>query len=255
MIVRLALMAACLLLSACEWVKDSGVEGNGVVVEKAFDIFDTSLLELDVPAHVTYMRADVPAMTVRLDENLMEYLTVTPDDHSRGLLQIASTRPLRNFKEFSIIISTPNLYYLVCSGSVKFETQDTIGFKPSVCMLRVNGSADVDIAGVEMGSLNLVTSGSAKVNIHSCNAPHLYLSATGSASSRRGKVEPIRVSLAGQAEQVKVSLVGPCEVDLTEMDYRLLDRTVVGRGSIKTNKPSYKSEPAQAAQSDPVSSI
>ena len=245
-----AIVAVSLLFSACNWAKDSGVggngvEGNGVVVEKSFDIIDVSQIKLDVPAEVTYTVADVPSMTVRLDENLMQYLTVSPDKRYLGLLTIESTQPLQNFKEFTIVLSTTSLTFLDCSHARSFKMKGTYGNKFGATEMIVNGVEDVDVERVEAGSFHLRVNGPGNVTIHSVKTPHLDLSVNApGVFGRRGKVNPIRVSLAGEAERVEVKLSGPGEVDIANMDYKLLDKKVVGPGSVTTgDKPSYKSEP------------
>ena len=238
-IFRLALMAACLLLSACELVKDFGVDGNGVVVEKTFDIFDAGLLQLDVPAKVTYTVAEEPSMTVRLDENLMEYLTVSHHRRQDNMLTIGSKRPLRRFKEFSIAISTSHLFFLECKGAVKFETQGPVGGEYMV-FLRVRNTASVDMDSLDAGGLHVNVWGAGNVKLHSVSTESVYLEVVG-----RGEV-----SLSGEAEQVQVGVFGG-EVDLTHLDYALLDKFILGNGSLKTgDRPIHEGGQAQTSKTD-----
>ena len=254
-IFRLALMAACLLLSACEWVKDSGVEGNGDVVVKTFDIGISNHyhFKLSVPANVTYMVADEPTMFVRLDENLMEYLTVSNDSHYPGTLHIRSTRPLRDFKVFDIVLTTPRPSTFDCSGKVKLNVKGALDYQQAAVSLDVKDAAEVNVDELKAGALHLVADGSAKVDIHSVDVMSMIeLSVTGPVGIRLSRIaEPASVSLSGKTEQVELALIGAGEVDLSNLDYKLLDRTVIGRGSVKTgDRPVYKNGQVQTPQTD-----
>ena len=257
-IFRLALMAACLLLSACEWVKDSGVEGNGDVIMKTFDIGISNHyhFKLSVPANVTYMVADEPTMIVRLDENLIDYLTVSNDSHYPGTLHIRSTRPLRDFKVFDIILTTPCPSTFDCCGKVKLNVKGALDYKQAAIFLNVKDAAEVNVDELRAGGLQLVASGSAKVDIHSVDVmSRIELSVTGPVGMGLSrKAEPASVSLSGKTEQVELVLIGAGEVDLSNLDYKLLDRKVIGRGSVKTgDKPVYKNGQVQIPQKDNLS--
>ena len=239
-----AIMACSLLFSSCKWVKDSGVEGNGVVVEKTFDIVDHRAIKLDVPANVIYTVSDVPSMTVRLDENLMQYVTVSTDSTFYRPLEIGSTRPLRNFKEFTIVLSTSGLSDLNCNHAKSFKMHGTYGIKGGVTMTYLTGVEEVDVDSVETGVLYLTVIGPGNINFRSVKTPYLRLSvsAPGVLISPR-RLGPTRMSLSGEVERVKLALTGPGEVDLANLDYKLLEKKSVGPGRVLTgDKRSYKNE-------------
>ena len=243
-----AIMACSLLFSSCKWVKDSGVEGNGVVVEKTFDIVDHKAIKLDVPANVIYTVSDVPSMTVRLDENLMQYLTVSTDSTFYRPLEIGCTRPLRNFKEFTIVLSTSCLSSLHCNHAKSCKMHGSCGIKGGVTFMDFSGVEDVDVDSVETEGFYLTVIGPGDINFLSVKTPHLTLSviASGVLNSPR-KLGPTRMSLSGEVERVKLALTGPGEVDLANLDYKLLEKKSVGPGRVLTgDKRSYKSEPIRS---------
>ena len=153
--VIMALVACSLLLSGCVFVKikDDGsgsskgerVAGNGVITEKTFDVASFSNIKLSVPADVTFETAPDCAVTVKMDENLFEYLTV---DVVNGVLKIGSTSPsFRKFKKLAMTITAPGLAYLECNGAVDFEALDGIreGFAQGKTILLASHFAqDID---------------------------------------------------------------------------------------------------------------
>lgn len=241
-------VACSLLLSACKWVKDSGVEGNGVVVEKTFDILDTRCIKLNVPAEVIYTVSEVPSMTVRLDANLMQYVKVSIDSTFFPPLEIGSTRPLRNVKEFTIFLSSSGLNSLHCSNGVRFKTKGLVGNKRSMVFMDITRSANIEVDSLEAGSLRFSVMGGGSIIAHSVKAPYVDLSVVSTGVLRkRGEVDATRVSLSGESERVNVALSGLGEVDLTSLDYKLLNKKTVGRSMVfRSGKPSYKSEPVQS---------
>ncbi len=223
----IVILAGCLLLSGCVFVKikDSGVKsgnhvaGNGVTAEKTFEVKDFSRLDLNVPADVEYTMSDACALTVRMDENLFEYLTVSVEN---GTLKIGSSVSLRNFKKLSMKLSSPTLERLECNGAVDFISKGTLSGE-NFTML-VNGAADVDIPNLDAKEASFKVNGAGDINVNLLDAESVSLAISGAGDA----------VLSGKAKEVKVTVNGTGDVDLTRLDYQALDKKVNGVGSVKT---------------------
>lgn len=229
-LVIVALVACGLLLSGCVFVKikDSGsakgerVAGNRVITEKSFDVAPFSQIKLGVPADVTFQTAPDCALSVKMDENLFEYLTVEVED---GMLKIGSKNSsIRNFKKLEMKISAPSLGYLECNGAVDFEALD--GIRGEEFKMVVNGAADVEISGLEAKNVAFEVNGAGDIDVDLVDAETVKLQISGAGDA----------SLSGKAEAVKVQVNGAGDVDLTSLDYASLDKKINGVGSVKTGK-------------------
>lgn len=225
----IVILAGCLLVSGCVFVKikDNGsgfgsgkhVAGNGVTAEKTFEVKDFSRLDLNVPADVEYTMSDTYGLTVRMDENLFEYLTVAVEN---GTLKIGSSVSLRNFKKLSMKLSSPTLESLECNGAVDFESAGTL--RGEDFSLLVNGAADVGIASLDVKTAAFQVNGAGDIDVNLLDAERVSLSISGAGDA----------DLSGKAKEVKVTVNGTGDVDLSRLDYETLDKKVNGVGSVKT---------------------
>ena len=226
--VILALVACGLLLSGCVFVKikdgslvktDGKVAGNGITAEKTFEIGTFSRLDLDIPADVEYTKSDECALTIRMDENLFEYLNVSVEN---GMLKIGSSVSFRNFKKLEAVLSSPTLERLECNGAVDFISKGTLSGEDFTML--VNGAADVDIPNLDAKEASFKVNGAGDINVNLLDAESVSLAISGAGDA----------NLSGKAKAVKVTVNGTGDVDLTQLDYESLDKKVNGVGSIKT---------------------
>lgn len=225
----IVILAGCLLLSGCVFVKfkDSGfktyrqVAGNGVTAEKSFGVGSFSRLDLFVPADVEYTISDECALTVRMDENLIDSLTVSVED---GTLKIGSTFPLKNFKKLEIRLSSPSLERLYCRGAVDFDAEGTL--RGEEFSLQADGAADVNIRNLDVKKADFLVNGAADLNVCLADAESVSVIINGAGD----------IDLSGKTQKVFVTANGAGDVDLTRLDYETLSKEVHGVGSVKTGK-------------------
>ena len=239
-------LAAALLTTSCAFVSISGSgkagknDGNGIVAEKSFDICDFAGIKLDVPASVSYTVAEAPSMSVRLDENLMDYLKVSVAD---GKLKIGSIRPLRNFKEFRITLSSSALLDLDCNGAVDFASYGPIF--GDMFTLKTNGAAHVDVDSVAVRFTRINVNGGSDVALHFDVAHNdeirrfvdVMINGTGN------------VSLSGSCKMSDVleEIKGSGTVDLTGLDYEYVGKRINGNSSVYTRyRPDYNPDPSES---------
>ena len=231
--VILAVVAGSLLVSGCTFVrfKDGGftksgekVAGNGVITDKTFEVGDFSRIELNVPADVTYSKADACSLTVSMDENLFDYLTVSVED---GVLKVGSKGvSLRNFKKLAMTVSSQTLERLDRNGAVDFVADGPVCGEEFV--MKVNGAADVDIRSLDAKTARFSVNGAADLDVHVAEAESVSLSISGAGDAK----------LSGKTKDVNVAVSGAGDVDLSRLEYENLSKQVNGMGSVKTAKKS-----------------
>lgn len=226
----IAIIVAGLFLTGCVFVRvksdgfSSGkrVAGNGVITEKTFDVTDFTKIELNVPADVEYTCGAAPSMTVKVDENLLEYITV---EVKNGTLEVASTiKSFKNFKKLSIELASSSLESLESNGAIDFEAANTItaeSFK-----LRCNGAADVDIERLDVKDAFFEINGAADLEVGLVDADSVELNVNGAGDA----------DLSGKTKTVTVKVHGAGDVDLSELAYESLQKEVNGIGSVKTSR-------------------
>ena len=230
-IVIVAIVACSLLLTGCVFVKikDDGttksgvkVSGNGIIGERDYPVASFSAIKLSVPADVTYETAETCALSVKVDENLFDYLTVDVED---GVLKIGSTTSsFRHFKKLAIRVSSPALERLTCDGAVDFEAKGAV--RGDDFTMVVNGAADVDIASLDVRKAEFEINGAGDIDIHLVDADQVALNISGAGDAK----------LSGKAREARVAVHGAGDVDLTRLEYETLDKQVHGVGSVKTGK-------------------
>ena len=241
------ILTAILLATGCMFVTVSGPgkagknDGNGIVVEKDFGICDFARIKLDVPAEVTYTVADNPSMIVRLDENLMDDLSVSVKD---GTLKIGSSRPLRNYKELSVLLSSTALLELDCSGAVDFVSHGPL--RGDIFTLKTRGATHADIDSMAVRFTRMTVNGAGDINVHFVDAPHVNLSGFSLKVNGTGKVN---LSSSYKVDYATVKIKGTGTVDLTGLDYKGLDMNDIGRGTVNNgNRPVDNTDPSQSEE-------
>ena len=222
--------AACLLVTGCVFVKvkDNGhftsgsVAGNGIITEKTFEVGDFSRVEMSVPADVTVTIAETPSVFVRVDENLMEILTVSEKD---GLLKISSAnKAFRNFKKLEIQLSSSSLASLKCDGAVDFNCAGPV--RSESFSLECNGAADVEMENLDAKTVSFVVNGAGDIDARLSDADQVSLKISGAGDA----------NLSGKTREVQVEVNGAGDVDLSLLEYETLNKKVNGMGSVKTAK-------------------
>lgn len=226
----LAIVACSLLVSGCVFIKikDTGsltkesVKGNGIITEKTFEVGDFSRVELSVPADVTYTLSDTPSVLVRVDENLMEKITVSEEN---GLLTVKPTeKSFRNFKKLEIRLSSSSLASLQCDGAVDFNCAGPV--RSETFSLECNGAADVEMENLDAKTVSFVVNGAGDIDARLADADQVSLKISGAGDA----------NLSGKTREVQVEVNGAGDVDLSRLDYENLVKKVNGMGSVKTAK-------------------
>lgn len=180
-------------------------DGNVVAREYAIDHFDVLVCAL--PATVNYSVADQSTCTVRVDENLFEYIDIKEKD---GELVLRQAKPKGgkyinyDATEFVINITAPSVDEIMIAGSGDLNILSPIHEQ----------SLEVNIAG----SGNVVFKEEVDIN-------HLELSVAGSGDIRvdKGTIRELEADIAGSGD-----IVSHAETQKAEA-------TVMGSGDITVN--------------------
>ena len=185
------------------------VKGNGKIVTHNYDVKKFDELSCALPAMVNYSVSDEYKCTVRVDENLLDYLEIK---EKRGKLLIGKSSKHDGFSlsasEFVIDITAPSLDEINLAGSGDFNVLSPLKVK----------KMEVSLAG----SGNVVFKEDAVID-------NLELSVAGSGDIiiEKGSVWVLEIDIAGSGNIVLQS------------DVEYLDANIMGSGSItsKVNGP------------------
>ena len=229
-IIAAAVVAAVLLITGCTFISVKGGKsndkifdrGNGVIVEKTFDIADFSKIELNVPADVEYEVAENASMSVKIDENLLELLEVTSEG---GTLTISSTsKHIKRHHKLAITLTSSALSSIICNGAVDFECNN--GISAEDFSVQINGAGDIDIDGLKVTNASFQINGAADLDIENLDAGSVSVEMNGAGDT----------DLSGKAGTVRVAIHGAGDVDLSNLEYENLVKEIQGVGQVKAGR-------------------
>lgn len=223
----LALMG--MTLSSCNFSFDfdfdslggETITGNGNVVTRNYDVTAFNEISSMLPATVNFTMAETYSCSVRVDENLFDYLEIKVKD---GELRLGRTKEHKNDNlratEFTIDITAPSLeeVRLAGSGDINFNSP-------------LNASnLEVDLAGSGNINFNKET-----------NVDHLELSVAGSGDIYidNGSIRELEADIAGSGKLVSYADVQNMDADvagsgdITAKVNGKLDYFIAGSGDIK----------------------
>lgn len=216
-----------LALSSCNFSFDfdtlngETIIGKGNVVKRSYDVTAFNEISSMLPATVNFTVAETYSCTVRVDENLFDYLEIKVKD---GDLRLGRTKEHKNDNlratEFTIEITAPSLdeVRLAGSGDINFNSP-------------MNASnLEVDLAGSGNINFNKET-----------NVDHLELSVAGSGDIYidNGSIRELEADIAGSGKLVSYADVQNMDADvagsgdITAKVNGKLDYFIAGSGDIK----------------------
>ena len=141
------------------------IKGNGNVVEREFDVTQFDELSCALSATVNFNVSDEYTCTVRVDENIMDYLDIKVED---GELCLGKQQKPRNITlkatEFIIEVTAPSLENINLAGSGDLNFLSALEGEDLEVSLA--GSGDVVFKGeVNIEHLELTIAGSGDISI------------------------------------------------------------------------------------------
>jgi hypothetical protein len=176
-----------LLLSSCDFV--GGVKGNGRITSESRTIGEFSNIEADGAFEVKWTPG-APALTIRTDENLMEYMRT---ETSGGKLRIEWAKPLRGTRGITVNIASSSLRAVQLNGAVRFVASNIAG---GDLFLDGNGATRVALNGTA-NSLSASLNGASRLDADTLTTRTADLVINGAGRADVNVAETLRVAIAG----------------------------------------------------------
>lgn len=191
-----AAIAAALSMSACSLV--GTVSGSGTIVEATPEVDAFTALAISSAFDVTLRTGDEPLVTVRVDDNLLDSVTV---DVSGDTLRIGLDAAVGDATlEADVLVPRDALTRIEVDGAATLSSTDTL--TSAELAIDANGAGRVFVV-VEAADLDLGADGASVVNA-SGSADRLVVDADGASSAQLTQLEAadatVEVDGASRAE-------------------------------------------------------
>lgn len=228
---RKLMSLVCLICMAalCGTLRAETIQGNGKVVTKEYQLTDFDEISFSGSAEFTYEQSEAaPALTLTIDENLLEYIEVKVKDKElkvypkkEGMLK--SSYQLRP-TVFKIRANSRQLEEVSFSGSGHFTANGPV--KGNELELNLSGSGTMEMNALQMNELECNVAGSGQVTVKGKVREAKYnIAGSGSVKAGDCESEGVNGNIAGS---------GNLEVYVTGE----LKGNIVGSGNIY-----YKGDP------------
>ena len=194
-------------LSGCDSMSYGGwfggginaVQGRGDMVARNFDTASFNGIIVSGGYVVVYRQAETPAVTVQMQENLFEYLSVSVEN---GILRIESDRSFRTDRGYTprVYVYAPYLSNLTVAGAATLENWDTV--YTTRLDINISGAAN-GLVYVQVDDLRIDTAGAAGI------------------------------SLAGTADTARITVAGAGDIDASELQTRTAQVNISGAGNVE----------------------
>jgi len=228
-ILIIATAIVSMALSACninidgESFGNETIKGNGNLVSRNFDVNAFDDLSVILPATVNFTNSDEYTCSVRVDENIMEYLDIKVDGREL-IMQKQEKHKNVNLRatSFVIDITGPSLANINLAGSGTINVLSPI--EREQMDVNVAGSGDIVFdQAVNVQKIELNVAGSGDLACNDLIADKLKANVAGSGDMKvvRGTVREAEVSVAGSGD-----IVLTCDIENLNAD-------IAGSGDIK----------------------
>lgn len=224
--------ALVLLLSACK----ETIHGDGPLVKQTRTPGEFAKLELDIPAHITYIVADSVSMTIASEQNIIDNIITEVDGRT---LEIKSDKDLEPSRPIEIIMTIRTLEGITLNGSGKIRGINTLSGKE--IRLNINGSGD--IAGrFDFRMIRTEINGSGDAQLQGkCEEQRIDINGSGNycAEGRQSDVCMVEISGSGDADVNVMTKLSADVVGSGNVRYAgepSISTNVTGSGEVKKSK-------------------
>ena len=175
-----------LLLNGCHWV---GIRGNGHVVTDERKASDFSKLEADGAFTINWT-AGAPKLTIRTDENLLEYIT---SDFHDGTLHLEWVKPLQGTHGITVTVSSGALTRVTLNGAVKLNAAKLAG--PEF-YLDGNGATRATLTG-NVNAMSSDLNGASRLDAEELTTRAMELSIAGAGRADVNVTDALKVDISG----------------------------------------------------------
>jgi hypothetical protein len=214
--IALAVLPALVALGACTIER---IEGSGNIVTEERDVRGFNSVSLSTMGDVTIVQGDVESLTVRADDNFMQYIVseVKNGDLHLGISKLARQARLRPTRQIEFRLTVDDLDGIAVAGSGSVRSPELATDRLDIA---VSGSGDVEIVSLSADAVDIAISGSGNVELRG-ETDRQSVAISGS-----GRYEA--PGLQSRRAEVAISGSGNATVDVTDS----LDAHVSGSGSL-----------------------
>ena len=219
----------CMALVSCtinldgETLGSKTVKGDGNIVTRNYDVTMFDEISVALPATVNFTISNDYSCTVRVDENLLEYLDIKVEDHE---LLMGKQKDCKNTNlratEFVIEVKAPSLENINLAGSGTFNALSPI--EGEKLEANVAGSGDIffnKTVSVQEIELNVAGSGNLVCNELFADKMDCNIAGSGDVKVTSGTLREAEASVAGSGD-----IVLTCDIEN-------LEANIAGSGDIK----------------------
>ena len=216
-------LASCTINIDGETFGGETVKGNGNIVTQTLDISAFNDLSIALPATVNFTVSNDYTCTVRVDENIFEYLDIKMKDNELHLGKKQANKNTRlKATEFVIELTAPSLKEIDLAGSGTLNVLSPLAGEEME--VNIAGSGDIVLhETVSVNSIDLSVAGSGDLLSNELVADKLEANIAGSGDLKvvSGTVREAKANVAGSGD-----IVLTCEIENLEAD-------IAGSGDIK----------------------
>lgn len=199
------------------------VKGNGILVTQNYDVNTFNEISTSLPATVNFTIADKYTCSVRVDENILEYLDIKVDENDL-VLKKQEKHKNTNLRatEFVIDVTAPSLVEINLAGSGTLNVLSPI--EGNGLEINLAGSGDIVFnEKVSVPEIELNVAGSGDIECRELFADKLDANVAGSGdlSVKAGAVTNAEAGVAGSGD-----IVLSCDIET-------LEANIAGSGDIK----------------------
>ena len=228
-ILIIAAVIISMTLNACtinidgEKIGGKTIKGNGNIVTQNYNVTAFDEISTSLPATVNFIIADDYTCTVRVDENLMEYLDIKVKDHDLILKKQEKHKNTNlHATEFIIDITAPSLENINLAGSGTFNANSPL--EGEKFEANVAGSGDIVFnKTVTAQEVELNVAGSGDLICNELIADKLDCNIAGSGDLK---------VVSGEVREAEAGVAGSGDIVLT-CDIENLEANIAGSGDIK----------------------
>ncbi|MCR5039442.1 MAG: DUF2807 domain-containing protein [Bacteroidales bacterium] len=199
------------------------IKGNGNLVSRTFDVNAFDDMSVLLPTTVNFTVADEYTCSVRVDENIMEYLDIKVDGRELILQKQAKHKNVNlRASSFVIDITGPGLADINLAGSGTINVLSPM--EREQMEVNVAGSGDIvfdQAVNVEIIKMNVAGSGDLVLNDLAADKLIANVAGSGDMKVARGTIREAEASVAGSGD-----IVLTCDIENLNAD-------IAGSGDIK----------------------
>lgn len=207
-ILIIAAVIISMTLNACninvdgESFSGKSIKGNGQIVTQNYDMTAFTKISISLPATVNFTVSNDYTCTVRVDENLIEYLDIKVKNHE---LQMGKRQEHKNISlkatEFVIDVTAPSLENINLAGSGTFNVLSPL--EAEEMEVNVAGSGDIffnKMITVKKIEMNVAGSGNVECNALVADKLDGNVAGSGDMKIVSGTVGEATASVAGSGD-------------------------------------------------------